>query len=258
MKVAPPGPLVTELAGDVLRLTLNRPRHRNALSPELVEALTAAVTAAAVDPAVRVIVIDGAGPTFCAGADLKHLRSLTDPIPYLRTVSGFFTEIERCTKPVVAVLHGHAVAGGVELALAVDVVVAETNTLIGDGHVRQALLPGGGSSVRLPRKVGEPLAGWLLLTGKLLPAEAFTTSGFVHAVADSTELSALVDIVVADLCAADGRAQQNMKRLLGGLKELTREAGQAAELEAFARNWHDAPVQATLADFTSAHKENAL
>src|SRR5215469_16142325 len=157
-------PLLVHRDGDIQHIRLNRPERRNALDPGLVAALDAAIAAATTDPAVRVVVITGEGPSFCAGADLNYLHAVAsdgrDPMPFLRTISSCFDRIEQAPVPVVAILHGHAVAGGLELALACDVVLAHTATLIGDGHVLNGLLPAGGSTVRLARKVGEPLARW--------------------------------------------------------------------------------------------------
>jgi enoyl-CoA hydratase len=243
--------LLARQCRDVEYLTLNRPHRLNALNPALIRALNEAIARATANPDVRFVVIDGAGPSFCAGADLTHLRGLEDPIPFLSSVSGCFTRIEQCSKPVIAVLHGHAVAGGLELALACDIVIAEQRTLIGDGHVLNALLPAGGSSVRLPRKVGEPFARWLLLTGKLLPACAFTASGFVHEVGARADLQTIVDRLVTDLRAGDTAAQHNTKDLLAALSDLAPTAGLAAELDAFADNWTDAPVASALASFSA-------
>src|SRR6185437_2121292 len=192
-------PLLVKQDGDVRWLRLNRPGRRNALDADLVAALDDAVCEAIDDLRTTVIAIAGEGRSFCAGADLVHLHSLAkqgrDPLPFLSRIADCFDRLETASKPIVAVIHGHAVAGGMELALACDVVIAEAGALVGDGHVRHGLLPAGGSSVRLPRKVGEPLARWLILTGQLLPAEAFVPSGFVHAVADPPALDSTVDQV---------------------------------------------------------------
>jgi enoyl-CoA hydratase len=89
-----------------------------------------------------------------------------------------------------AALHGHVVAGGLELALACDIAIAAAGTLIGDGHVRNQLLPAAGSSVRLPRKVGPSLARRLMLTGELAPAERLLASGWLEAVVPADRLAA--------------------------------------------------------------------
>lgn len=254
-------PLITSQHGDVRWLRLHRPHRRNALDPELVEALDRAVVEATADAGTAIIVIAGDGPSFCAGADLAHLRHLADakvdPLPFLTRVSNCFARIERAPIPVVAVVHGHVVAGGLELALACDVVVAERGTLIGDGHVRNGLLPAGGSSVRLPRKVGEALARWLILTGQLVPAEAFTASGFVHAIADRSDLPDAVDQVLSALRDAQGAGQVNGKRLLLRQTELTAEAALQTELDAFSANWNGPHVSEGLTRFAN-RGSNAL
>lgn len=237
--------LVVEQDGDVRWLWLNRPDRRNALDPALGAALAEAVAAAEADPGTAVVVIAGRGPSFCAGADLRHLHELAqagrDPLPFLSSLSATFSRIERLAKPVVAAVHGHVVAGGLELALACDVVVARAGTLIGDGHVRNNLLPAAGSAVRLPRKVGEPLATWLLLTGELLPAEAFLASGFVHAVADGPQFAALLAATVERLRAHSGPAHARVKQLLA-LGRSGQAHALARELSTFGVHWNDPPA----------------
>ncbi|MGV9928635.1 enoyl-CoA hydratase/isomerase family protein [Nocardia rhamnosiphila] len=126
--------------GPIRTLTLNRPHRRNALKPELIEALDAALTDAEADSETRCLIVTGAGKTFCAGGDLQYFLSTADlpggPTRFLRRASAVVTRLETSRLPVVAALHGHVVAGGLELALACDVVVAADNTLIGDGHIR--------------------------------------------------------------------------------------------------------------------------
>ena len=245
--------VLVEQAGAVRRLVLNRPAQRNAIDPRLLAELDAALAAAAQDDGVSVVVLAGRGPSFCAGADLRHLRSLCeragDPLAWIAEISAAITRLERCPKPVVAALHGHVVAGGLELALACDAVLAADGTLIGDGHVRNRLLPGGGSSVRLARAVGVPLARWLLLSGELLPAERFAAAGWLHAVVPGERLEAEAHALAERLAAASGPAQRNLKALLSEQRELTLDAGLAAELRAFERNWADADVPAGLEAF---------
>ncbi|WP_205346979.1 enoyl-CoA hydratase/isomerase family protein [Pseudonocardia broussonetiae] len=253
-ELAPTGHAPTVLRiqrrGPVRTLVLQRPARRNALDAPLVDALTAALTDAEHDPATRAVLVTGAGPSFCAGADLQHLLALADagasPVPFLRTVSDLTRRIERSPLPVVAALHGHAVAGGLEIALACDAVVAETGTLIGDGHIRNHLVPGAGSAVRMRRKLGDSLGRWLGLSGELLPAERFLPTGWLHAVVD-TGRGAEEGLRVAEaLAAAAGPAQAAFKAVLAELDdEPSVEAGLRVELEEFARHWatHDVPAE---------------
>ncbi len=258
-----PGPassdvLRVEQKGAIRHLTLHRPERRNALDPELVQALRAGVVAAGNDPDTTVVVIAGAGRSFCAGADLLHLRDMaeagTDPDKFLRGVSECFTVIESLPKPVVAVVHGHCVAGGLELALACDVVVAERGTLIGDGHVRNGLIPAGGGSVRLPRRLPEPVARWLMLSGELVAAEELHRYGFPYQVADKADLDQVVTAILRELCAGRPAAQRAAKDLLNTLRETS--PGQALEREsaAFATHWATADVRGPLGEFAEGRR----
>ena len=247
--------VVVEQTGAVRRLVLNRPARRNAIDGRLLTDLDAAVAAAGEDDGVAVVVLAGRGPSFCAGADLRHLLALAEapgePFAWLAEVSAVITRLERCPKPVVAALHGHVVAGGLELALACDAVLAAEGTLIGDGHVRNRLLPGGGSSVRLPRAVGMPLARWLLLSGELLPAERFVDAGWLHAVVPAERLDAEAQALAERLAVASGPAQRNLKALLAELEACSPADGLAAELRAFEASWADTDAPAALERFLS-------
>ena len=247
------GVLLVHRRDDVLHLRLNRPERRNALNPELVAALEAAVASAVSDPTLRAVVITGEGPSFCAGADLNQLHAAArdgrDPMPFLRAVSTCFDRIEQAPVPVVAVLHGHAVAGGLELALACDIVLAHTATLIGDGHVSNGLLPAGGSTIRLARKVGEPLARWLMLTGQLLPAEDFVTSGFVNRVVDPDRAEAALSDVLDALREPSKSSQQQLKSAINEQSRLAHAHALQVEHDAFVRNWDDSRLARALRRF---------
>lgn len=236
--------------GPVRRLVLNRPQRRNALDPALITALRQAVEDALAAATVEVIVIAGAGRSFCAGADLTHLHSTRDnggPSEFLTSVSECFTFIAEAAKPIVAALHGHVVAGGLELALACDVLVAEDGTLIGDGHAAMGLLPAGGSSVRLPRRLPEPLARWMLLTGELLPVASLHAAGLVHSVAPTGTLDVAVSAVCDRLRTVNLSAQRATKALLLEQDGMSTAAALSAELHAFDRHWRrsDLPELAT-------------
>jgi enoyl-CoA hydratase/carnithine racemase len=247
--------LVCEQRGAVRWITLNRPHARNALTPGLIAAFRSALDDAGDDRQTAVVVVAGNGPSFCAGADLRHLQQLSetgeDPSAFLREVSACFEFLEELPRPVIAAVHGHCVAGGLELALACDLVIAERGTLIGDGHVRNGLIPAGGASVRLPRRLPEPMARRLMLTGQLVPAEELAPFGLPHVVAEPGALPAAVNDVVADLCAADPSAQRAVKHLLNQLRRTPDELAYDCEAKAFASHWATADVQTPLARFVA-------
>lgn len=244
-------PVLVEQTGSVRWIRLNRPRARNALNPELIAALDVAIAAAMADEETRIVVIAGAGPSFCAGADLRHLlalaRSGEDPAAFLASISDCFSRIERAAKPVVAAVHGHVVAGGLELALVCDAVVARSGTLIGDGHVRQGLLPGAGASLRLPRKVGEPFARWLMLTGELVAVERFLATGFVCSVVPPEEFEGQVEAVAARLLAAGDGTHARVKELLAHRPDT--DDALVRELRTFGEHWREHGVAASLTEF---------
>lgn len=247
--------VLVEQRGKVRWLTLNRPDRRNALDAALIEALDEQVTAADEDADTAVVAVSGAGPSFCAGGDFRHFLALdrggTHPVRFLEEVSRCFTRITEASTPWVAVLHGHVVAGGLELALACDLVVAADTTLIGDGHLRQSLLPGGGSSVRLPVAVGHGLARRLLLTGELLPATDFAASGWIDRIVSIDQLETTAMAVSRQLAAVAGPSQSSLKGLLHRISVIEPAAGLRAELDAFADNWSTQPVDTVLAAFLS-------
>ncbi|WP_329257134.1 enoyl-CoA hydratase/isomerase family protein [Streptomyces pseudovenezuelae] len=246
-------PLLVEQRGPVRWLLLNRPERRNALDVTLVEALDKQITSAEADPDTAVIAVAGNGPSFCAGGDFRQFLELhergANPVNFLSDVSACFSRIAASPKPWVAVLHGHAVAGGLELALACDVVVAADTTLIGDGHLNRCLVPAGGSSVRLPGAVGRGLSRWLLLTGELLPATAFENTGWIRAIVPEADLEATATRICHQLADRHRPAQQRLKTLLHRIDGMPPEQALREELATFADNWPASSVADALRAF---------
>ena len=157
------------LDNQVAYLTLHRPEALNAFNPTMVGELTQALETVAADESVKALVIRGEGRAFCAGADLLHLEEVFDAPAdlkaFLRRANDNFLRLEALLVPVVAVVHGYCLAGGLELVLACDLVIAAEDAQIGDQHANFGLMPGGGSTQRLPRKIGHQRAMELILTG---------------------------------------------------------------------------------------------
>ncbi|MBS9376487.1 enoyl-CoA hydratase/isomerase family protein [Rhodococcus sp. B50] len=245
--------LLITRAGGVETWTLNRPQTRNALDRTLVAQLGQAVTAAETG-GVEVVVLRGAGPSFCAGADLALLSGYDamqghTPREHLTAIWDLTLAMERSPVTFVAVLHGHAIAGGLELALACDLVLAATGTLIGDGHVRHSLLAGGGASVRMVRDLGRPTATRLALTGEFLPAEHPAFGTWLHTVAPPPELDEALQALVATLTVVPAAARAGYKHMLTGANRPLGIADRDRELDAFDRNWVDNDVPRALRDF---------
>jgi enoyl-CoA hydratase len=171
--------------GGVGLVTLRRPDRLNALSSEVAAALDAAFRAAGADDAVRAIVVAGEGKAFCAGADIGELDSLDGPHAFRAFVGRLtdaFEVLGRCPKPSVAAIHGVALGGGLELALACDLRVAEDGARLGVPEIKLGLLPGAGGTARLPRLLPKAVAKQLLLTGEPLPAADAHRLGLVNEV----------------------------------------------------------------------------
>jgi enoyl-CoA hydratase len=182
--VSQPGPELvrSETAEGVGVLTLDRPDRLNALSSAVADDLRGALADLTDDPAVRAIVVAGAGRIFCAGADITELARLEDGAQFASFVGGLSTTLEmlaRCPKPSVAALQGGAFGGGLELALACDLRVAEVGTRLGMPEINLGLLPGAAGTVRLPRLLPAGVATRMLLSGEPITAEEGQAFGLV-------------------------------------------------------------------------------
>ena len=142
----------------VVSIVLDRPAQLNAISPALLEDLDRACEAIERDAGARVVTLTAAGRAFCAGADLKAVSELTpDPVRwggFMRLWHRVFNRIEALPLPVIAGVQGLALAGGLELVLVADLVIADEAARLGDQHANFGLIAGGGGSQRLPRLVG--------------------------------------------------------------------------------------------------------
>ena len=179
----------------ILYITLNRPEVRNALSPEMWRALSAAVRAAREDEAVRVVVVTSAGDkALASGADIRELHDRH----YLGQLAGTATQalkdLEDLYKPVICAINGYALGGGCELAQACDIRIATRRSKFGQPEVNLSLIPGAGGTQRLARIVGIGKAKELIYTGQIIEAEEARRIGLVNVVTDDTR-EALMEAV---------------------------------------------------------------
>lgn len=164
-------------------LSLDRPDRLNALSTTAAAELASAVDKVAGDDSVRAFVIAGEGRAFCAGADISELSELEGPAGFAelsRRLTGALDTIASCPKPSVAALHGVVLGGGLELALACDLRVADETAKLGVPEIKLGLLPGAAGTVRLPRLLPKAVAKQLLLTGAPLTATDAHRLGLVN------------------------------------------------------------------------------
>ena len=204
--------------GAVAHVVLDRPAQLNAVSPELLRDLDAACAAIEDDPGVRAVTLTGAGRAFCAGADLRVVEELApDPAQWTAFMDLWhrvFDRIERLPPPVIAGVHGLALAGGLELLLVCDLVVCDEAARIGDQHANFALVAGGGGSQRLPRLIGARRAKELMLLGGWLDARQAHTWGLVNRVVPAGTVEAATRTLAAELADKSGEASRTVKRLV--------------------------------------------
>lgn len=195
MTVRPPATsddLRVTVTGAVADIVLNRPAKRNALSARMRAELAAAFDWASREPEVRAVTLRGAGPSFCAGQDLREPRD-PDPGPrvalWTRVRDDLGATVAGCAVPTVAGLHGHVLGRGLDIALAADLRIAAEDTRLGYPEIDHAMVVGGGGGRRLARMVGEGRAMEMLLCARTLDAPTALAWGLVTKVVPEAELA---------------------------------------------------------------------
>jgi enoyl-CoA hydratase len=209
--------LRVEVRDQVAVFTLNRPDRLNAIGSETVGRLRDALAEAREDDRVRALVLAGAGRAFSAGADLNEIESFTTP-GLFRAFVGRLTEtyalLEDFPKPSVAAVHGFAFGGGLELALACDLRVAERGARLGLPEMKLGVLPGAGGTQRLPRLVPPAIAKQMILSGEPIDAERAYALGLVNELAEPGETLAVAEALATRLAAGAPLALAAGKRLI--------------------------------------------
>jgi enoyl-CoA hydratase/carnithine racemase len=205
-------PLVgVEDRGAVRHVVLQRPEKRNALNGDLIAALGHALEAAAADPAARVVVVRGEGAMFSSGMDLNDLQELSrTPEAALREfrepILRWWNLLEEMPKPTICQIHGAALGGAFELALAADMRVMDEDAVAGIMEVRVGLLPDVGGCSRLPAIVGLGNAKELIMTGKVIDGHEAHRIGFANRIAPAGDLDACTQGLADELLAGAPRA----------------------------------------------------
>jgi enoyl-CoA hydratase len=174
--------VLTERRESTLLITIDRPTVKNALDLEVAEGIAAALDSLDADPGLKVGVLTGAGGNFSSGMDLKAFATGQKPVIEGRGLAGFAEAPPK--KPLIAAVEGYALAGGVEMALACDLIVASREATFGLPEVRRGLLAAGGGLVRLPRLLPPRVAAEIILTGEFVTAEKMAQHGVVSRLTD--------------------------------------------------------------------------
>ncbi len=204
--------------GPVRTITLNRPERRNAMTPGMQDDLIRAFGEAAQDTAVRVLVLAGAGQSFCAGLDLGSLRatldgSETESASDARRIADLFRTLYELPKPTIAVVHGAAIAGGTGLATICDFTLAAPETKFGYTEVRIGFVPAIVSAY-LALQVGDKRSRSLLLSGRLFAAEEALGLGLVSEICPAEQLTSRARELAEELLRNSSEAMAATKRLL--------------------------------------------
>jgi len=227
-----------EVAGRVATVTLDRPEALNAISTELALDLAAAVEPLGVETGVGAVVLTGAGErAFCVGADLKQRAGLDDQGWFVQREAfrRGFAAVRRCPLPTVAAVSGFALGGGTELAISCDLVVAAADAIFGLPEVRLGLVPAGGGTQLLVRRVGRSAARDLVLTGRRVGAAEALELGLADRVVPGGEVLTAATALAAELAGNAPTAVRMAKWALELGADLPLEAALEVEDQAWRR-----------------------
>jgi enoyl-CoA hydratase len=201
----------------IATLTLNRPNVMNALSTQLIFAITQGFEEIMRDDQISVIILTGAGKAFCCGLDLKELASMTasEAVNELtNAANACFNTLQKIDIPIIGAINGYATTGGFELALACDILIASSTALFADTHARVGIMPGAGLSQKLSRMIGIGRAKELSLTGNYLDAEKAERWGLVNRVVPPDELLPVCRKLAKNIASCDKQMIIRYKELI--------------------------------------------
>jgi len=230
------GEVLFTVSDRIAVITLSRPEKRNSMTQKMFSELDKAVERVARAEDVRVLVIQGDGETFCAGDDLAELVVM-DPSRvrrFLARVQDTFLGLESLEVPVLAAVKGHALGGGLELALACDLILASSEAGLGLPETNLGIIPGLGGTVRLPRRVGLGRAKELVYSGRIVKADEAKKIGLVEDVYPADEFDADVKQLAGLLVSKSPTAIALAKSTINKGMDASLETGLALEREAFA------------------------
>jgi enoyl-CoA hydratase len=211
--------VLTEARDGVLEITLNRPEARNAVNAAVAEGVAAALDRLDGDGAMRAGILTGAGKAFCSGMDLKAFVAGERPYAEGRGFAGIAQRASE--KPLIAAIEGYAVAGGFEVALACDLIVAARDAKVGIPEVKRGLVAAGGALIRLPKRIPYHLAMELALTGDMITAERAHELGIVNRLAEPGGALDAARELAAAIVANGPLATAASKRILSAAVDWT-------------------------------------
>jgi len=257
--MAEPPMLRDTLEPGIIRLTFNRPDKLNALSTPLIAALEAELDRIAADPAVRVVILAGAGDrAFVAGADIAEYRGNRAAAfaAYQFRSRRVFDRLEGLPQPTIAAIRGYALGGGFELALCCDLIVCARSARLGLPEGQLGLSPGGGGTQRLSRAVGKGIASDMMLAGRRITGERAYAIGLAVELADDEDLAAAALARAQAMLKLAPLAQTEMKRLIRQGFDAPLPVAQSLEQEVLLRLYGSEDGQEGIAAFLDKRQPN--
>lgn len=226
--------IVVEKEDGIGWLKLNRPSVLNALNRGMVSEMLEALEELEKDPSVKVIILRGNGRAFCAGADLEEYP-LGGGIGEDLGFCGLWEKIEYLEKPVIAAVHGYAITGGFLLSYCCDLVIAAETAKFGDTHAKFGLIPTGGETQRLPRRIGLIRAKELMFTSEMIDAVQAEKMGLVNKVVPEDRLDEAAMELARKIAANSAKSIRVLKSLINRGMEVDYATG--LRMEAVANKW---------------------
>ncbi len=231
-------PVLLDVENQIAVISLNRPERRNAINQKLLVDLYGILEAVAASEEVRVVIVTGNGPSFCAGLDLEAIgrENLFDPRGDGRDLPDL---MRACSKPMIAAVNGHAIAGGFELALNCDFIIAAENAQFSDTHARVGIHPGWGMTQLLQQTVGQRRAKQISFACQPIYAHTALAWGLVNEVVPGEHLLERAKTIAAQIVQADPYLLTGIKTLIENRDRCPLEQAFDQERSAFREFVHD-------------------
>ncbi len=221
--------------GGVGRLAVNRPEALNALNKQVFQEMNLCLNEIETDKSLRLLVVEGKGKAFVAGADITQMQHLSpaEGAAFSREGQSTFQRIADLSVPVIAAINGFALGGGLELAMACDFRIASTSAKFGQPEVNLGLIPGFGGTIRLPGIVGLPNAIWLLTTGEMIGAQEALRIGLVQKIFEPEDFEEGVNSTIKMILQRGALAVKQAKKIAVEGNRMELEQGMMLESDAF-------------------------
>jgi enoyl-CoA hydratase/carnithine racemase len=217
--------------------TFTTPECLNSITEQRMADLESVIAAVRADETLRALVFTGSGRAFCVGLDLGLLKQAFQDIAFferqIRRLNAVLLDLERLPVATIAAVNGFARAGGFEIALACDLLIIADEARIGDNHTHVGVMPGGGSTQRLPRRIGEQRAKELIWSARWLSGKEAESIGLALRSVPLAELDAAIESVVAELRLRPRATIDVVKRTMHAGRHLDLAAGVELEIQAF-------------------------